>query len=171
MRFSLSPDGGRQFEVQVQEVNAHDPDVIRTILEIDLQTFSEPTWSRHTAGLVLRHGRTFLLVADALVVGTCVCVRAWTDPLEAVLFSMALRPGWRGRGLGSFFLQQVLDALRAEGFTSVVLDVDKGNTAALRLYEQRFGFRCVAECQDDLGPGRHRQHMRLLLPGVLRESA
>ena len=109
---------------------------------------------------MLRHGRTYVLFANDVPVGTCQCIRSWESPWEVVLFSMAIRPGWRGQGLGTHFLDVVLKALENSGARTVVLEVDPKSTAAIRLYEEKFGFAVVAECIGEYGPGHDRVHMR-----------
>jgi ribosomal protein S18 acetylase RimI-like enzyme len=163
LKISLANNGGRIYDVHCTEVTAPDPALIRTITEIDLLTFSEPTFSRYTGGLMLRHGRTFLLQAEDLVIGTCQCLRSWNAPDEAVLFCMALRPGWRGQGLGRYFVAQVLEGLSASGISSVVLEVSSTDKRALHLYEEIFGFQAFAEVEDQYGRGNSKVHMRLAL--------
>lgn len=163
MKISLSGTGGRTFEVSVAEVVEHDPTLIPAIIDLDLLTFSEPTWSRYTAGLLLRHGRTFLLQADGAIIGTCQLLRSWSTPQEAVLFSMSIRPGWRGRGLGTFFLEEVIHTLLQGDIHSLVLEVDPENEAAIKLYEQKFGFVRQKVCDQEYGPGQDRLHMRKTL--------
>ncbi|MCB9745551.1 MAG: GNAT family N-acetyltransferase [Alphaproteobacteria bacterium] len=143
VEFSLAGESGRTYTISTQEVTGYQPDLTKTILEIDLMTFSEPTWSRATADLVLRHGRTWLLKADTWVIGTCHCLRSWERPSEVVLFSMAIRPGWRGRGLGTRFFQGVLDDLKRTGIRAVTLEVESHRRAAVHVYETRFGFEVV----------------------------
>ena len=159
MKIPLSGKGGRVFDVTVTEVVEHDPALIPAIIDLDLLTFSEPTWSRYTAGLLLRHGRTFLLLADGAIIGTCQLLRGWSDPQEAVLFSMSIRPGWRGRGLGTFFLEEVIQTLLKGDIRSLVLEVDPENEAAIKLYEQKFGFVRQKVCTQEYGPGQDRLHM------------
>ncbi len=170
LKISLATEGGRAYDVRCTEVTAPDPALIRTITEIDLLTFSEPTFSRYTGGLMLRHGRTFLLQAEDLVIGTCQCLRSWNAPDEAVLFCMALRPGWRGQGLGRFFVTQVLEALAASGIGSVVLEVSPSDTRAIHLYEEIFGFQAFAQVEDQYGRGRSKVHMRLPLRKEAEEA-
>jgi len=169
LKISLASKGGRIYDVRCNEVTAPDPTLIRTITEIDLLTFSEPTFSRYTAGLLLRHGRTFLLQAEDLVIGTCQCLRSWAAPEEAVLFCMALRPGWRGQGLGRYFVTQVLQGLAASGIESVVLEVDPADRRAIHLYEEIFGFSTFAQVEDQYGRGKGKVHMRLTLAAPLDE--
>ena len=161
MEFRLTQESGRTYFIRTVEVRAHDPRLIKTISEIDLMTFSQPTWSHVTLDLTLRHGRTTLLYADDLAIGSCHCVRSWDNPDEAVLFAMAIRPGWRGRGLGSRFLQGVLDGLARDGLRSVILQVDANNKAAVRIYQSRFGFEILADEVD--ARGERRIHMRRVL--------
>ena len=163
MKLALSGHGERLFEITVEEIREHKPHLISAIVEIDLMTFSEVTWSRYTAGLMLRHGRTFLLKADGAIIGTCQLLRSWTVPGEAVLFSMSIRPGWRGRGLGTFFLEEVTKALVASDIEALVLEVDPRNKAAIRLYENKFGFTREQICQEEYGKGQDRLHMRKVL--------
>lgn len=165
MKMALSSQDQRTFHITVDEVVEHDPALIQAIVDIDLMTFSEVTWSRFTAGLMLRHGRTFLLRADGTIIGTCQLLKAWNTPDEAVLFSMSIRPGWRGRGLGTFFLQEVSASLRENGVASLVLEVDPKNEAAIRLYEEKFSFTREVLCPGEYGPGQDRLRMRRVFEG------
>ena len=160
MKMTLSGQGQRTFNIVVDEVIDHDPSLIPAIVEIDLMTFSEVTWSRFTAGLMLRHGRTFILKADDTIIGTCQLIKSWSNPQEAVLFSMSIRPGWRGRGLGTYFLQEVSDALIRSDVSALVLEVDPKNESAIRLYEAKFAFVREQVCPNEYGPGQDRLHMR-----------
>lgn len=167
VHFSLAGKTGKTYTIRIDEVRAYDPALIKTIIEIDLMTYSEPTWSRATANLMLRYGHTWLLMADEMCIGTCHFLRSWDNPNEAVLFSMAIRPGWRGRGLGKRFLQGVIEELPRLGVQSIVLEVDANNRYAIRLYEHNFGFRVVGTNQTaeeiTTGSGAPKLTMRLEL--------
>jgi ribosomal-protein-alanine N-acetyltransferase len=141
--FRLVTDSGTTYAIRVQEVDEVRNEVIRTLIEIDLQTFSESTFSHYTAAAFLRNGRVFLLQADDAIIGTCVCMRCWDRPNEVSVLSMGLRPGWRGRGLGHKFLVEVMDRLRARGLRAIHLMVSEDNPRAIRLYEES-GFEQVA---------------------------
>ncbi|HEU5421878.1 MAG TPA: GNAT family N-acetyltransferase [Streptosporangiaceae bacterium] len=54
--------------------------------------------------------------------------------------SLAVLPGYRGRGIGTRLLEELERELDAAGVQDVVIGVLPGNTAAIRLYERR-GFR------------------------------
>lgn len=169
MEYSLAGQDGRTYRIQTREVSEHDPELIKTVVDIDLMTWSEQTFSRYTAALMLRHGRTFLLVADDVPVGTCQAIRSWERPTEAVLFSISIRPGWRGRGLGTRFLEDVFSALERSGVRSVVLSVDVKNDHGLRIYESRFGFTRVGLLENEYGKKTDEIMLRKVLNPALGE--
>lgn len=142
--FRIDGNSIRDFSIGVDEVADVTPELVETLLEIDLQTFAEATYSTFTAAAFMRMGRVFLLRADDVIIGTCVCFRSWDRPNEAMLLSMGIRPGWRGRGLGQRFVKGVLDRLRARGLRSVALLVGKDNRRALKVYAD-VGFEIVDE--------------------------
>lgn len=55
-------------------------------------------------------------------------------PPEAELITISILPAARKQGHGRALLSQALDAVQSAGVTSVFLDVDATNTAALTLY-------------------------------------
>jgi ribosomal protein S18 acetylase RimI-like enzyme len=84
----------------------------------------------------------FLLQADELVIGAAQCMRSWNNPNEVILFNMAIRPGWRGHGLGTFFMQELLRSLEGQSIDSIILNVHDDNAVAMRLY-RGYGFETV----------------------------
>ncbi len=54
---------------------------------------------------------------------------------EAHILTIAVRPEFRGQGIGRWLLLHLLAEARGEGCDSVVLEVRPSNEAALRLYE------------------------------------
>jgi len=134
--FRIDGTAGRSFSLTIDEATEITEDLVRTLIEIDLQTFSESTFSHYTARAFLRNGRVFLLSADGRVIGTCVCMRSWERPGEAMILSMGIRPGWRGRGVGHRFVQAILSRLQAKGLRGVSLMVSLDNRRAIRVYEE-----------------------------------
>jgi ribosomal-protein-alanine N-acetyltransferase len=61
---------------------------------------------------------------------------------EAHIVSLGLAPAWRGRGGGSYLLNEFLRSVYLEGVRSVTLDVRLSNDRAQNLY-QRVGFQVV----------------------------
>lgn len=92
-------------------------------------------------------------VADSSTVGAAWC-RTFTardpgygfvadDIPEAVL---GLAPAWRGQGIGTAMLDELIDRARDRGLVGMSLNVEDGNTARV-LYE-RAGFSVVARAED-----------------------
>jgi ribosomal-protein-alanine N-acetyltransferase len=155
------------YALEVQELDQHDPAMIPVLTELDLLTYSEPTFSRYTLGAMLRYGRVFTITADALVIGACHCLRSFREPSEVVIVNMALRPGWRGHGLGTRFLHGVLERLQAGGARGVVLQVAANNHRAIAVYRSRFGFSQVDIHEDEYRNGHAYLEMRLDLADPL----
>ena len=63
---------------------------------------------------------------------------------EAELLSIAIDPRNQGRGMGRQLLEAHFSRLAAQGAREVFLEVEQGNSTAIRLYE-RFGFAKVGE--------------------------
>ena len=61
------------------------------------------------------------------------------EPGEWYITAVSVKPEARGRGVGARLLEDAVTRARAEGATSVTLDVDASNSGARRLYE-RHGF-------------------------------
>ena len=53
---------------------------------------------------------------------------------------LAVHPGWHGRGVGSFVLEQIEHLAKVRGLTHMVLEVAENNENALQWYRKR-GFR------------------------------
>jgi len=69
-----------------------------------------------------------------------------TAPDEAEILSVAIAPGWKGRGLSRQLLDLHLRRLAGAGVRSVYLEVGESNEPARRLYRQA-GFREVGRRQ------------------------
>ncbi|QAY94986.1 ribosomal-protein-alanine acetyltransferase [Methylovirgula ligni] len=63
---------------------------------------------------------------------------------QAEILTLAVTPKARQKGVGAALLTTHLPTLAAAGVKSLFLEVEAGNTAAIRLY-QNFGFRQVGE--------------------------
>jgi ribosomal protein S18 acetylase RimI-like enzyme len=61
----------------------------------------------------------------------------------AYIYGFRIRPGYRGKGIGSRLLQSIESDLDGRGFKRISLNVARDNDAARRLYE-REGYRVVA---------------------------
>ncbi|MCA9572627.1 MAG: GNAT family N-acetyltransferase [Myxococcales bacterium] len=140
--YDADGDPRRSPPITVVEVSEPDVSVIRTLVDVDLATFSESSFSDFALASLVRNGRVFLLQHGTSTIGTCITMRCWERPSEAMVLSMGIKPGWRGQGLGQTFLVAVLARLRQRGLRSACLYVGADNRRALQLY-QDCGFETV----------------------------
>jgi ribosomal-protein-alanine N-acetyltransferase len=70
----------------------------------------------------------------------------------ARLYSLAVDPAARRRGLAQLLLNHGLEALKSEGFATARLEVRADNAPALALYDA-FGFEVAARLPDYYGRG------------------
>lgn len=160
--FRIEDEAGREYHIQVKEVTEVDADLIQTVIEIDHQTFSESTFSHYSAMALLRSGLVFLLCADDNVIGTCVFIRNWQRPNECSVLAMSIRPGWRGRGLGQLFVNEIVGKLRNRACHSISLLVGERNKRAIRVYED-VGFVMSGDGPRDPRSGEKYLFMRMFL--------
>ena len=165
-RFRIDGDSGRSYEIRVEEATGLTEELVRVLLDIDLQTFSESTFSAYTAAAFIQNQKVFLLRADEGVIGTCVLMRCWDRPNEAMVLSMGIRPGWRGRGLGQQFLFGVLERVRELQMDAVSLMVGADNRRAIRVYTD-VGFEIKDTAMEDSRTGEVFVLMRCALPSVV----
>lgn len=99
----------------------------------------------------------------------------WVLHDEAHLMTIAVAPGWQGRGLGEWLLLLLLEAMERRGARVATLEVRAGNRRAQALY-RRLGFRVVgrrpkyyADSQEDAlimtTPALSSRHMMTLRRG------
>jgi len=102
------------------------------------------------------------------VVASAVVLRQKTHRgILARFYSLAVDSQCRGQGLGRQLAVETIDELRADGVPAVILEVEAGNTPAIRLYES-LGFWKTRQLTDYYGPGVHGWKMRLELAPAAR---
>lgn len=132
--FRIDEGSDRDYRITVHVVGELSKEWLNTLLDVDLQTFTGPTFSPHMVSTLLHSGQVYVLRADDHVIGGCICIRRWEQPDEAMFVWMGLRPGWRGHGLGQHFVRDVLAMLCGDGVCQASLLVGHRNQRALRVY-------------------------------------
>ena len=165
-QFEVQTQSGFNYTIRVEEVSQAPQELLQTLVEIDLQTFAESTFSRFIAASFLSHGGFFLMKAEDVVIGSCICIRRWDRSSEAMMLSMGIRPGWRGRGLGHHFVNEIADILKRQGMRALVVLVGSSNERALKLYEEA-GFQKHGETMMDA----HASELSLLLRRRLQDDS
>ena len=128
-------------------VEAATPDDVAELMEVERACFSHPWNARHFLDSMADapHGRVLVVrmaagAAGPAIVAYCVVLLAG---VEMQLYNVAVHPSWRGRGLGRWLMQMVLERGRRQGAQTVLLEVRRGNEAARRLYES-LGFTVLS---------------------------
>ena len=110
------------------------------VLEIERAVFPVP-WSRESFRHELGNPRARnLVVRRGSEIAGYVCV--WLVAGELKINNVAVRDGWRRRGLAARLIETVLEMADDEACDEATLEVRTSNLAALELY-RRFGFREV----------------------------
>ncbi|MDD6119128.1 MAG: ribosomal protein S18-alanine N-acetyltransferase [Selenomonadaceae bacterium] len=114
------------------------PDDADAVAAVEAACFPVP-WSRESFWHEASNEHTCyrLAVADEQVVGFAGC---WVTCDEAQITNIALLPDWRGQGLGTRLMADLMAAAKARGCTAMTLEVRPSNTAALALYHH-YGFK------------------------------
>ncbi|MBQ1875524.1 MAG: ribosomal protein S18-alanine N-acetyltransferase [Selenomonas sp.] len=114
------------------------PDDADVVAAVEAACFPVP-WSRESFWREASNEHTCyrLAVADEQVVGFAGC---WVTCDEAQITNIALLPDWRGQGLGTRLMADLMAAAKARGCTAMTLEVRPSNTAALALYHH-YGFK------------------------------
>jgi ribosomal-protein-alanine N-acetyltransferase len=112
------------------------------VIAIEQLSFNNPTtreWYQHE---LLRPDVCYVFVLrtpEARVAGFCAF---WQVVDQIHINNLAIHPGTRQRGLGTFLLARVLEEAAALGAPHAILEVRRSNEPARRLYEGA-GFKLV----------------------------
>ena len=115
---------------------------LEAVLAIENETFHNPTTRDWYESELQRPDVCFVYVIripEARVAGFCAF---WKVVDQIHINNLAIHPTFRGRGLGTVLLREVLDAAAGMGAPLATLEVRRSNTAARRLYEHA-GFATV----------------------------
>lgn len=135
---------------------------IDTVYEINLRSFTTDAWSRESIEreFQLPYSLRFVLEADSQVVGYAIL---WLVEGEAFIMTFAIEPSYRNKGLGKFFLRELIDRLKGK-VSTIQLDVRKTNLRAIRLYKS-LGFKVVREREGFYSDGESALVMEMEISG------
>jgi ribosomal-protein-alanine N-acetyltransferase len=111
---------------------------LEEVLALEAACFPSP-WSRQHFLSELASPLSFPLIArasDETIVGYIFCMLVLD---EGSILNVAVRPEFRGSGIGRLLVETALNEFRAMGAAFVALEVRPTNLAALSLYK-KFGF-------------------------------
>lgn len=117
-------------------------ETVNAVAQIEQDCFSVP-WS-YGAFLNELHNPaavTYVAVSAGTVIGF---LNAGFVLDEGAVNNIAVLPSYRGRGVGQALLERTIARCKAQGITSLMLEVRKSNEAALHLY-RKLDFVTVGE--------------------------
>jgi len=98
-----------------------------------------------------QHGITWLTIQDGPVIIGLISLGPYGGK-TIKLHKLYLLPEYHGKGIGAMALSKVEQIARSENCSSIVLNVNKHNTKAIRAYE-RAGWRITEQVVNDIGDG------------------
>jgi len=111
------------------------------IVEVESLSFKRPYPPTLLFSLLHLHSDMFYVaLAGGELVGYA--VGASRRDGSGHVISIAVRPEWRGRGIGVKLMESLLDAFKKRGLKRAVLEVAVSNEEAVRFYK-RLGFKVI----------------------------
>jgi ribosomal protein S18 acetylase RimI-like enzyme len=106
---------------------------------------------------------THIVRHDGIIVAAAVLLRRKTrSGTTGRLYSIAVEPEFRGKGIGKTLLLECLDVLRRDNVSACGLEVNDDNKAAIALYE-KVGFRKTRILPHYYGQSKHGWKMKMNL--------
>ncbi|HIH69295.1 ribosomal protein S18-alanine N-acetyltransferase [Methermicoccus shengliensis] len=117
-------------------VRHFEPKDYHEVLGIERLVFSDREAEEYVSYYFMQREHFFVAQLDTRVVGYAV---GYVSGEMGKVFSIAVHPMFRGRGIGSSLMIRLLTSLIASGASYVMLEVRVSNYAAQRLY-RKLGF-------------------------------
>lgn len=145
------------------EIRRLTPDDFKHLLVIETESFYSG-YSPYFIRMIpyLYSNTAFIALKGKSAQGYAVAALEQGNPQRAWVLTLAVRPKYRGGGLGKRLLLHVLDALAELKVREVLLTVAPDNEGAVALYQKQ-GFTQVKDLRDFFGPGEHRICLRKIL--------
>ena len=152
----------------IELVKEVEPHLMERLVELEAEAFGTGGLNDWHLVPLIRHGRVYILRNNAQVIGLVEYMLDWNNASTAYMVGVSIAKESRGQGSGATLLQGSFNALFAEQINEVELTVDKKNTAAVKLYEKKFGFAVTAFRFDEYGAGEDRLVMKVQLASIVK---
>ncbi|AGB41793.1 acetyltransferase [Halobacteroides halobius DSM 5150] len=146
--------------VKIERLTTNNFDVIKEIVQIEVEAFGEGGLNQWGLTPLLHHGAVYVLYIADKPVGVIEYLRDMEEVNQAYLYGLAVNSDYQGQGLGEQLLDYSLQQLQKLGIVTVELTVAPNNQAALKLY-QKFGFKKKEFRKQEYGPNEDRLIMQL----------
>jgi ribosomal-protein-alanine N-acetyltransferase len=130
---------------------------VDSLLSIEKESFEREPYDRNLFNLFLSDRKSYFIVAEVgkRVVGYAIATYKGST---AVITSMAVRAGYRGKGIGALLLEDILKEV-SDKVPVVELQVAVDNKAAIALY-RKYSFSEVGIVHNYYGEGKDAILMR-----------
>lgn len=140
--------------------------LINQLVKLEIEAFGFGGLNEWHLVPFIRHGRVYVAREKDKVIGLIEYMRDWDNPQKAYLMGVSIAQELRGKGLGTKLIYTSLQTLRQENIEEVELTVDPGNTAAIKVYEEKLGFVTGNTRLNEYGVGENRLVMVLSLANM-----
>jgi len=142
---------------------------LEKLVKFEQEQFSDAGMDEWGIVPQIRHGRIYVLKTedDPKIYGIAIFMRDWENPAKCYLYDYGITSKFRGKGLGTKFLRQLVKIMAGNGFEKMSLTVDIKNTPAVKVYKEKLGFRIIDILEEEYGKGEDRYYMELDLPDNL----
>ncbi|MFZ7102023.1 MAG: GNAT family N-acetyltransferase [Peptococcaceae bacterium] len=150
--------------ITVREIKEINPSLVAQLINIEENAFGNN--GLHNEWLMipmLRYGRVFIAELNKNAVGSAQLMRDWEDKNTAYFYGISIAPPYRGQGIGSYFMTEILTALKKSDFKKLTLTVSPHNHGAIHIYQDKLGFQKINYYEKEYGPKEDRISMELLL--------
>lgn len=125
------------------KIRVFQPSDLDNVLAVEKECFSElEMYDESTFTYYLRMENIFLIAEWCGKTIAGYALGFFEDPVTAHLASIAVRPLYRGMGIGGRLIEEFESKAREKGAKKIVLEVSVSNVIALKMYQKR-GFQIV----------------------------
>lgn len=139
------------------EISGENINEIEAIEILETECFGEGGVDIWVLRPFAKYGKIYCLKEGSKINAFCEILMGW-DRKSVYIFSFGVAENSRGRGVGEWFLKEVLSRLKTENVEKVELTVNPMNKAGVKLYK-KCGFIVEKEMENEYGNGESRYLM------------
>jgi [ribosomal protein S18]-alanine N-acetyltransferase len=142
-------------------IHKKDKEILDKLILIEEQAFGDAGLDEWVMVPFIRHGRIIALYYGDEIIGGAQFLKDWDHTENAYLYGIGIEKKYRGQGYGTWFLKSCIEELKKEGIKNIELTVDPRNSVAIKVYQEKLGFKITDERKHEYGSGEHRTVMEL----------
>jgi ribosomal-protein-alanine N-acetyltransferase len=127
-------------EIKITKARAID---IKKIIEIEELSYKDP-WPREVFMIDYVFNRSARYFVAKIENKICAFTGLWIEIDKMHIVNIAVHPSYRKMGIGTYFMNFIIDYAKKEHVKEIYLEVRKSNIIAQNLYK-KFGFQIIEE--------------------------